>query len=110
MWSLYDAKLFLEHSLSVTPDALHIFAGVLSMFVLAVVLCKPLSHWAPWAGVLLLACLNEAVDVWVERWSSTAMQLGEGAKDVMLTMLLPTLIVLSTRLAPALYRPPDTPD
>lgn len=106
MRALSDAKLFLEHSLSITPDALHVVLGVLFMFVLALIVRKPLSQLFPWAGVLLLALINEAGDLWMEQWSSAAMQLGEGAKDIVLTMLLPTLIFLTTRVVPSLYCPP----
>ena len=54
---------------------------------------------------LLAAILwNEAVDLWVERWPDPGMQYGEGAKDVLLTMALPTILIWAARWRPDLFR------
>ena len=51
---------------------------------------------------------NESVDLWAELWPSRAMQLGEGAKDIVLTMLLPTVLMLALRWSPRLGIGPAT--
>lgn len=101
----YEAKLFVEHALAISHDALHVVAGVLIQLVAALVLRRPMASWVPWSAVLAFALINEAVDLWVERWPSPGMQFGEGAKDVLLTVLLPTVLLLTTRRRPALFGP-----
>ncbi len=64
---------------------------------------RPLSDWRPWLAVLVLLVLNECVDLWVERWPDLAMQYGESAKDLLLTMILPTLGMILVRSAPRLF-------
>jgi diacylglycerol kinase len=57
----------------------------------------------PWLVVLLLELVNEWNDLQVERWPSLGQQLGEGAKDLALTMLLPTLLLMLARWRPGLF-------
>ena len=47
--------------------------------------------------------LNEATDLWVERWPDPAMQYGESTKDVLLTLALPALLMAVARLRPGLF-------
>ena len=72
--------------------------------------------WSPWscaaacrlhflAALLVLTLLNECVDLWVEQWPDKAMQYGESAKDILLTMTLPTVLMFAVRLRPNLFRP-----
>lgn len=98
----YQVKLFIEHSSAFSPDALHVFAGVAIQLLTAAVLRRPVSRWAPWLVVLVAIIVNEAIDLWVERWPQPGMQYGEGAKDVLLTMILPTMLLLVARLRPRL--------
>ncbi len=100
-----EGKLFFEHSVSVSPDALHLIAGVLIMMVFAFLLRKPVSSRWPWLVVLLFTCLNEAIDLWVDQWPSPGMQFGESAKDIFVTMLMPTLLLFTARETPQLYIP-----
>jgi hypothetical protein len=98
----YDLKIFVERSVAISTDSLHVIAGVTLQLLVASVARRPVTHWLPWISVLAALLFNEAVDLWVERWPSLAMQLGEGAKDILLTMFLPTLLMLlfrSPRLA-----------
>ena len=102
--SWYQAKLFLEHSVTVSSDALHVMAGPLVQLVAALLLRRPISSFAPWLVLAACTILNETVDLTVERWPEIAMQLGESAKDLALTMLLPTLLLVAARLRPDLFR------
>ena len=99
----HQGKLFIEHGLSVEHDALHVLAGVFAWVVLAIGLRRPLTSWRPFAWLFALILWNEAVDLWVERWPDAGMQYGEGAKDLILTMLLPTLLMFAIRWRPRLF-------
>ena len=98
----YSAKIFVERSISVSTDSLHVLAGVALQLLVAFIIRRPLTNWLPWVCVLAALLFNEAVDLWVERWPSLAMQLGESTKDLLLTMVLPTLLALTLRWLPQL--------
>lgn len=98
----YDAKIIIERAGMISTDAMHVIAGVLLQLLFATILRRPLSAWLPWLAVLAVLLFNEAVDLWVERWPSLAMQIGEAVKDLLLTMLLPTALLVAFRLSPAL--------
>lgn len=83
-------------------DALHVIVGVLLQLVAAALFRTVLARWLPWLAVFGLALLNESMDLAVERWPHLGMQLGEGSKDLLLTMALPTLLMLSARYCPTL--------
>lgn len=104
MMSWYRAKVFVEHAIFFSSDALHVIAGVIVWLLLALALRRPLSSSLPWLGLLALLLCNEAVDLWVERWPDPAMQYGESAKDILLTMVLPAVLMFATRLRPSLFR------
>ncbi len=50
------AELVLE------KDALHIYAAFAIQVAAAVIIRKPISHWAPWVIVMGFAVLNESLD------------------------------------------------
>ena len=104
MRSWYEAKMFIEHASVVSSDALHVLVGVLVWMIAAVVLRRSLSSWFPWLILLGLAVMNEFVDFWIERWPDLGMQLGESAKDILLTMALPTVLMFAVRSRPNLFR------
>jgi hypothetical protein len=104
MASWHETKMFIEHASVVTSDALHLLVGTLTWIAVALVLRRSLSASIPWLILLTLTLFNEIVDLWVERWPDMAMQLGESAKDVLLTMTLPTVLMLAVRLRPNLFR------
>ena len=98
----YDMKMLIEQVDQVSNDAMHIIAGGLLQLLFAIILRRSLASWVPWLAVVAVLLFNEAVDLWVERWPSLAVQLGEGLKDVVLTMLLPTALLFALRWFPAL--------
>ena len=104
IWSWHEWKLFLERSAAFGLDAVHVIVGVLLMLAAALLLRKPLSSWWPWLVVLVSTFINEFIDLWVERWPSAAMQYGEGSRDLLLTMLLPTVLTVTGRWVPQLYQ------
>jgi len=83
----------------------HVIVGVIAFLALGLVTRQSVAAWRPWLWLFALALWNETVDLWVERWPDPGMQYGEGAKDLMLTMVLPTVLLLAARLRPELFRP-----
>jgi len=103
MTAWHSSKLLVEHSIPIEHDALHILVGVLLWLALGVLFRRPLGSWLPWLMVLAVIAWNEAVDLWVERWPSPSQQYGEGAKDLLLTMIVPTMLLAALRLRPQLF-------
>lgn len=98
----YQFKLFLEHASAISMDALHILIGFALFLFAALILKRTVAGFLPWLATLILEIGNEAYDLTVELWPDPGSQLGEGAKDVVLTMALPTLLLLIARWRPAL--------
>jgi hypothetical protein len=95
--------MFIEHASAVSSDALHVLVGTLVWILAAIILRRNLSTLIPWTLVLGLTLSNEVVDLWIERWPDLAMQYGESAKDIVLTMTLPTVLLLLARTQPGLF-------
>ena len=108
MASWHQGKLFIEHAVSISHDSLHVIIGVLLWLVLALLTRRPLTSWTPWLWVLAFILWNETVDLWNEQWPDPGMQYGEGAKDVAITILLPTVLMLAARTRPDLFRSGST--
>ena len=101
-WSHF--KEFVEYATGVSRESLHVFLGVCLQFGVAVAFRIPVSRWWPWCLVLGFAAANEFFDVVLEYWNLPAQQFGESAKDIMLTMFVPTLILLAARYMPWLFQ------
>lgn len=99
----YQLKLFLQHASAVDMDSLHVLLGVAVQFVVALALRVPVTRWTPWLAVILIEIVNEWNDLRVEQWPDAGMQYGEAAKDILLTLVLPTLILSVARLRPNLF-------
>lgn len=100
--SWFEIKRFAEHASGVSMDAMHVVVGVLLFLVLAGLFRSGIGSFRPWLTLLLLELANEVYDLRVERWPSLGHQLGEGARDLLLTMALPTLLALVARFRPGL--------
>lgn len=100
----HQGKLFIEHAVSISHDSLHVIVGVLVWVVVALLSRRPLTSWTPWLWVFAFILWNETVDLWNEQWPDPGMQYGEGAKDVAITMLLPTVLMFAGRARPDLFR------
>jgi diacylglycerol kinase len=98
----YQVKLFIEHATGFSMDALHVIVGVLLQLAFAFLFKSSVARALPLLSVLALELVNEASDFRVEIWPQPGMQFGESAKDVILTMVLPTLIFLVARYRPKL--------
>lgn len=92
---LNPLKTELSEFFGVSKDALHVHLGLLA-FVLAVVLLrKPLASVLPWLCVLALESLNEILDFL--RWHNLPDYFAGTLKDVLNTMVWPTVFLLSAR-------------
>jgi diacylglycerol kinase len=100
MFGWYQVKLFIEHASGIGMDALHILVGFILFLLAARLLKTDAGSFRPWLALFLMELLNEAYDLHVEIWPNLGSQLGEGAKDIALTMALPTLLLLVARWQP----------
>ena len=98
----YQLKLFAEHSTGISMDAMHVIVGVMLQLLIARLFKSSVARPMPLLAVLALELINEANDFRVEIWPDPGMQIGEGVKDVVLTMFIPTLIFLVARRWPNL--------
>ena len=98
----YQLKLFVQHASGFSMDALHVIGGVALQLAIAFVCRTSLARPLPLLALLGLELVNEASDFRVERWPDPAMQFGESAKDVILTLLVPALLFLIARWRPKL--------
>ena len=96
----YQIKTFIEHAIGFSHDALHVIVGVVIQLGIAALFRRSLRSVWPWLIVLALELGNEWVDLAIERWPVPAEQYGEGMKDILLTMALPTLLLLVARFRP----------
>ena len=95
-------KSFTRHATNISHDALHVIAGPVIQLAVAAMLRGSLRDWRPWLVVLAFELVNEWNDLQLDRWPNYAAQLGEGAKDIGLTMALPTLLFALARWWPGL--------
>ena len=98
----YRLKTFLSHATSLSMDGLHIVGGVIALLLFARLFKRTVADFRPWLAVLVFELLNEWSDLRFEEWPEPASQYGETAKDILLTMILPTLLLLVARYRPRL--------
>ena len=104
MSSWHQGKLFVEHTLRIEHGTLHVIVGELIWLAFALLLRRPITSWIPWLLVFAIILWNEIVDLWFEVWPDPGRQYGEGLKDLLLTMFVPTVLMLAARSRPDLFR------
>lgn len=102
----YQFKLFVEHASGISMDALHVLAGFGIFLLASAILRQNIASGRPLLLLLAVELANEGYDFWVERWPDIGMQLGEGAKDLMLTVTLPAILTMIARWKPQLLSGP----
>ena len=105
MSSWHQGKVFIEYTLSIEHGTLHVIVGVLLWLAFALLLRRPVTDRVPWLLVFAIIVWNEIVDLWFEVWPEPGRQYGEGFKDILLTMFVPTVLMLAARSRPDLFRP-----
>jgi hypothetical protein len=83
-------------------DSLHVISGTLVFMLLALVFRRSFASPLPWVLLLLVSCVNETIDLLYQY------DVGESAKDTLLTMAVPSLLLVTIRLFPQLYQPLKT--
>ena len=78
MTSWHQGKLFIEHSLTINHDSLHMLVGVLLWLAFGLLLRRPLTSWRPWLWLFAIILWNETVDLCIEQWPDPGQQYGEG--------------------------------
>jgi hypothetical protein len=96
----------LQHATGFSMDELHVLIGLGLQLLFARILGSRVSAWRPWLIVFGIELANEVNDLFVERWPQPAMQFGEGLKDILSTMMLPTLLLFTARMAPGVFCSP----
>lgn len=89
-------KIWLEHSIGLHNDALHVHVALLILFGAALVLRRRPDHIGPFLVVLILELINEWADLRSDRAGEA--ELTEALKDLYNTMVWPVLILLFGRL------------
>jgi len=98
----YGIKLLIVDQSGLGRDVLHIFVGFAGQILAAALLRRPLASPLPWLAVLIAEAANEYYDLHREVWTDRAIWPGS-VTDVILTMSIPTALLLLTRSAPGLF-------
>jgi hypothetical protein len=96
-----ELKLIVEEAAGVSKDSLHVLVGFFGQLAVAALLRRGLASPLPWAAVLVGALLNEWYDLATEGYWDKPMWPGS-VKDVVLTMLIPTVLLAAARWVPRL--------
>ena len=107
MTSWHQGKLFVERTISISHDTLHLAIGLIAWIIIGLVSRRSLASWRPWLWLFALILWNEVVDLGVERWPDPGEQYGEGFKGLLLTMAVPTIVMAVARMRPDLFRNDD---
>jgi hypothetical protein len=78
-------------------DSLHVVCGVLLIIFFALVTGKSLASFIPWTLLVLASCVNEGIDIWFTH------HVAESVKDTVLTILPPSVLLVTARWFPSLY-------
>jgi hypothetical protein len=97
-------KMSIEHSISFSPKALHPIVGVVLQLACAAVFRTSIAKPAPWLVVLALELANEWTDLTVDVWPNRSDQIAGSVQDLLLTMILPTVLLLAARFYPSVLR------
>lgn len=101
-------KTVITYETGLSRDALHVLAGVGAYLLLVAILPRRASRWLAWLLVLAAAVANEWADYLHETWPG---QWVETTKDMITTMMVPTVLVLLGSFAPhLLVRAPADPE
>lgn len=97
-------KRALETSLGISSDAMHVLVGMLLLLGFTWITRRPLHDWRPWLMVFSMELVNEFIDLH-QRGGSFERNLTVSARDLVMTMFLPTLLLLYHRFRH--WRRPD---
>lgn len=90
-------KIDFEKTLGLSPDALHIHAGVLLLLLFSWAMRRSLADWRPWLALLSVEMLNEVIDL-NQQAGSIESNWPASRHDLLNTMAVPTMLLLYYRL------------
>lgn len=99
----FSLKASLEHRAGVNDDGLHAIFGVVLQLALAAIFRIPVTRLTPWLALLGLELVNEWNDQLLATGTRDLLS-SESMKDILLTMFLPTLLLLVARRYPVMFR------
>lgn len=105
----FSLKIMLEIDLGLNDLVLHIGTGLILQVVCAAALGLPLKSIYPWALVLTMQLINEAADLHFGGMIGEG-GIGASALDTGLTMFLPTVLIIYSRMrtvAESNHMPPE---
>ena len=102
-----DLKGALERSIPFDSGWLHVIAGPLIFLAAAFLLRKPLSSWWPWFVVLAAELVNEGLDLGLG--STAPVEIRMSGVDLVLTMALPTAMLVMSRVMESRRDAPELP-
>jgi hypothetical protein len=109
-WRMYNAlKTELAAFLGITKDALHIHIGLAIFFGLVALLRRSPSSFLPWLGLLAFELVNELMDIFHWHQGAFSFEVGDSLKDVVNTMVWPTVALLTFRFVEWRGRTPVVP-
>lgn len=94
-------KRVLVEAADIDRDAFHIYAGIAIQLAAALLLRRRLGDWLPWLAVAGIALVNEGLDVYSDIWPDRALQAGKSLHDLVITMIVPTILMILARRWPA---------
>jgi hypothetical protein len=95
-------KTDLSELVHLSKDALHVHLGLLVFLVAMVVFRRTAASLLPWLCVLAVELVNEFLDIFHWRGGVLDFSIAGSLKDIVNTMLWPTLLVLLARFTPLL--------
>lgn len=100
----YEIKIWIAENLSLDRDALHIYGALLIQLLTAIVTRRAISSPVPWIAALVVALLNEYLDLQHAGAQQWRIDLYRAASlhDMRNTMILPTILLLIARYCPGL--------
>ncbi|HEV2568793.1 hypothetical protein [Sphingomonas sp.] len=104
MSPLQNVKWMLVEHLHLSKDSLHIYVALTLFLGSAMLLRWPIKGWRPWLLVLAAALAGEAWDLRDSIVYGTRLYLLANLKDVLNTILWPTVLMLLARHTRVLKR------
>lgn len=103
-WWWRPLKDGFEQSLPIVPQAVHVLVGVCIQLLAARWMRRSIAELRPWFVVLFLIVANESADLLSRQWPWTHDHVMDSVRDLVLTMFLPTLLLVAARTRPGMFR------
>jgi hypothetical protein len=100
------AKMWLLDTLQLGKDALHIYVALIVFFGACLLFRWKASQWKPWLCVLAVALAGEALDLTDNVDPGQLIDLVASLKDLVNTLLAPTVLVMLARHTTTFEAPP----